>query len=107
MSRKLKSPFDGDLTYWSERDNKLYDGITSKAVKKQNHSCAFCGHKLLSDEKINFIVLMEITTTGRMITWPQSMKAAMAIRTQGKSLEYQELDAPKGACPDLIGRDAG
>jgi RNA-directed DNA polymerase len=48
-----KSPFDGDLVYWSERNSKLYDGVTSKALKRQNHSCASCGHKLLSDEKVH------------------------------------------------------
>jgi RNA-directed DNA polymerase len=48
-----KSPFDGDLTYWSERNSKLYDGITSKALKRQNHSCTFCGHNLLSDERVH------------------------------------------------------
>ncbi len=28
-----KSPFDGDLTYWSERNSKLYEGVTSKVLK--------------------------------------------------------------------------
>jgi len=51
--RGNKSPFDGDLVYWSERNSKLYDGVTSKALKRQNHSCASCGHKLLSDEKVH------------------------------------------------------
>lgn len=48
-----KSPFDGDLTYWSERNSKLYDGITSKVLKRQNHSCARCGLKLTSEERVN------------------------------------------------------
>jgi RNA-directed DNA polymerase len=48
-----KSPFDGDLVYWSQRNSKLYDGITSKAIKKQNHSCGHCGMKLISDELIH------------------------------------------------------
>ncbi len=48
-----KSPFDGDLTYWSERNSKLYSGQTSKALKRQNHSCASCGYRLLSDEKVH------------------------------------------------------
>ncbi|WP_019499533.1 group II intron reverse transcriptase/maturase [Pseudanabaena sp. PCC 6802] len=51
--RGNKSPFDGDLVYWSERNSKLYDGQTSKALKRQNHSCASCGHKLLSDERVH------------------------------------------------------
>ena len=47
-----KSPYDGDLTYWSERNSKLYDGNTSKALKRQNHKCGHCGLKILSDEKV-------------------------------------------------------
>ena len=48
-----KSPYDGDLTYWSERNSKLYDGETSKALKRQNHKCGYCGLKLLSDERVH------------------------------------------------------
>jgi RNA-directed DNA polymerase len=48
-----KSPFDGDLVYWSERNSKLYDGATSKQLKKQNHTCGHCGLKLTSDERVH------------------------------------------------------
>ena len=48
-----KSPFDGDIAYWSERNSKLYDGETSKALKRQSHSCGYCGLKMLDDEKIH------------------------------------------------------
>lgn len=48
-----KSPFDGDLTYWSERNSKLYDGITSRVLKRQNHSCARCGLKTTSEEQVH------------------------------------------------------
>jgi RNA-directed DNA polymerase len=48
-----KSPYDGDIAYWSERKSKLYDGITSKALKQQNHSCASCGLKFVDDERIH------------------------------------------------------
>jgi group II intron reverse transcriptase/maturase len=48
-----KSPFDGDLTYWSKRNSKLYDGATSKALQRQNHSCGHCGLKMLSEEKVH------------------------------------------------------
>ena len=48
-----KSPYDGDIPYWSERKSKLYDGATSKALKKQNHSCNICGLKFADDEKIH------------------------------------------------------
>jgi 5-methylcytosine-specific restriction endonuclease McrA len=48
-----KSPFDSDLAYWSERNSKLYDGETSRALKRQNHTCGYCGLKMLSDEKVH------------------------------------------------------
>lgn len=48
-----KSPYDGDITYWTERNSKLYDGETSKALKRQNHTCARCGLKGTSDERIH------------------------------------------------------
>ncbi|BAZ02682.1 reverse transcriptase homolog [Tolypothrix tenuis PCC 7101] len=48
-----KSPFDGDLVYWSERNSKLYDDTTSKQLKKQNHTCGYCKLKLTSEEKVH------------------------------------------------------
>jgi 5-methylcytosine-specific restriction endonuclease McrA len=48
-----KSPYDGNLVYWSERNSKLYDGRTSKLLKKQNHTCSHCGHKLTSSERVH------------------------------------------------------
>ncbi|KYC41003.1 RNA-dependent DNA polymerase [Scytonema hofmannii PCC 7110] len=51
--RENKSPFDGDIVYWSERNSKLYDNKTSAALKRQNHKCAACGMRLLSDERVH------------------------------------------------------
>ena len=51
--RGEKSSYDGDIAYWSERNSKLYDGYTSKALKRQNHACGYCGLKTLSDEKVH------------------------------------------------------
>ena len=48
-----KSPYDGDLVYWSERNSKLYDAHTSKALKRQHHSCASCSLKFVGDERIH------------------------------------------------------
>ncbi|MBH8574564.1 reverse transcriptase N-terminal domain-containing protein [Nostocaceae cyanobacterium CENA369] len=48
-----KSPYDGDITYWSERNSKLYDNETSKALKRQNHTCGHCGLKCISEEQIH------------------------------------------------------
>ncbi len=48
-----KSPYDGDLTYWSERNSKSYDNNISKALKRQNHTCGHCGLKCTSEERVH------------------------------------------------------
>ena len=48
-----KSPYDKDINYWSKRNSKLYDGHTSKALQRQNHSCAKCGLKFTSEERVH------------------------------------------------------
>ena len=48
-----KSPYDGDISYWSERKSKLYDGATSKAIKKQSHKCVACGLTFMGEEKVH------------------------------------------------------
>ena len=48
-----KSPFDGDIAYWSERNSKLYGGETSKALKRQNQTCGHCGLKCMSEERVH------------------------------------------------------
>jgi group II intron reverse transcriptase/maturase len=48
-----KSPYDGDIVYWSERNSKLYNNDTSKALKRQNHSCKSCGLKFIGEERIH------------------------------------------------------
>lgn len=48
-----KSPYDGDMTYWSERNSKLYGDYTSKTLKRQNHTCGHCGMKCISDEQVH------------------------------------------------------
>ena len=48
-----KSPFDGDIIYWSQRNSKRYGNHTSKALQRQNHSCKACGLRFLGDEKIH------------------------------------------------------
>ena len=47
-----KSPYDGDINYWSKRNSKLYDGSTARTLRKQNHSCGHCGLKFLDEEKV-------------------------------------------------------
>ncbi|MFW9258277.1 group II intron reverse transcriptase/maturase [Nostoc sp. CALU 546] len=53
MVKGIKSPYDGDKAYWSERNSKLYDGETSKTLKKQNHRCASCGLKFIDEERVH------------------------------------------------------
>jgi RNA-directed DNA polymerase len=53
MVKGIKSPYDGDTAYWSERNSKLYDGETSIALKKQNHRCASCGLKFIDEERVH------------------------------------------------------
>ncbi|WP_365974922.1 reverse transcriptase domain-containing protein [Moorena sp. SIO4G3] len=53
MVAGTKSPYDGDLVYWSERNSKLYDNHTATALKKQHHSCGYCGMRFIDEEKIH------------------------------------------------------
>jgi group II intron reverse transcriptase/maturase len=48
-----KSPYDGNLTYWSNRNSKLYDNHTARTLKKQHHSCGHCNLKFVGEEKIH------------------------------------------------------
>jgi len=48
-----KSPYDGDIAYWNKRNSKLYDGETSKALKRQDHKCGQCGLKFMTDERVH------------------------------------------------------
>ena len=47
------SPYDGNLTYWSERNSKLYDGYTAKTLTKQNHKCGHCNLKFNDNERVH------------------------------------------------------
>jgi RNA-directed DNA polymerase len=47
-----KSPFDGDLIYWSKRNSKSYDGATLKRLKANKYRCHYCNHYFDTDERI-------------------------------------------------------
>lgn len=53
MVKRDKSPYDGDLSYWSERNSKLYSGRTAKTLKRQNHSCGYCELKMTSEQRVH------------------------------------------------------
>ena len=48
-----RSPFDGDIAYWSKRNSKFYDGAALRAILTQHHRCGLCGLQLLSTEKVH------------------------------------------------------
>jgi RNA-directed DNA polymerase len=48
-----KSPYDGDFIYWSERNSKLYEGTTAKTLKRQSHSCGYCGLKMTFEQRVH------------------------------------------------------
>jgi 5-methylcytosine-specific restriction endonuclease McrA len=48
-----KSPYDGNILYWSERNSKLYDGTTAELLRKQKSKCGYCGLKFQSDERVH------------------------------------------------------
>lgn len=48
-----KSPFDGDIAYWSKRNSRFYSGSISRAIRNQDHKCGRCGLHLLGDEPVD------------------------------------------------------
>jgi group II intron reverse transcriptase/maturase len=53
MVKGTKSPYDGDLPYWSKRNSNLYDGHTAKTLKRQGYKCGHCGHYLNGNERVH------------------------------------------------------
>lgn len=47
-----RTPFDGDVVYWSKRNSKHYDNHTAKALRKQDHTCGYCGHHFIGNETV-------------------------------------------------------
>ena len=101
-----KSPYDGDISYWSERNSKLYDGETSKALKRQNHTCGYCDLKMLSEEKVHLHHV-----DGNHNNWKKNNLLAIheschdyLHMSKGYAQEHRELDARKRARPDLTER---
>lgn len=51
--RQDKSPFDGDIIYWTKRNSKLYYGLTVTLLKRQTHICKHCGLYFLEDQRVH------------------------------------------------------
>lgn len=47
-----RSPFDGDMFYWSKRSSNKYDGYTARNLKKQDFKCNYCKLAFLPDDRI-------------------------------------------------------
>ena len=104
-----KSPFDGDLIYWSKRNSDKYDGDTAKVLKKQHHSCGQCGFNFNDEERVHLHHI-----DGDHSNW--KLSNLMAIHeschdylhmSKGASQDYREPDAAKAARPDLTERGEG
>ncbi|WP_293149993.1 MULTISPECIES: reverse transcriptase domain-containing protein [unclassified Microcoleus] len=104
-----KSPYDGDIAYWSERNSKLYNGETSKALKRQNHKCGKCGLKMLGDEKVHLHHTdgnHSNSKTNNLLAVHESCHDYLHM-SKGASQEHREPDAGKPARPDLTERCEG
>jgi RNA-directed DNA polymerase len=104
-----RSPFDGDVVYWSKRQSAHYDGPTAKTLKQQRHTCGWCRLAFIDGENIQLHHI-----DGEHQNWRTSNLLAVHeschdLIHMGKAscLDYREPDAGKLACPDLIGRGAG
>jgi RNA-directed DNA polymerase len=122
--RGNKSPYDGDISYWSERKSKLYDGSTSKAIKKQDRKCVACGLTFIGEDKVHLHHV-----DGNHDNWDKKNLVAIheschnyihmdrrgkvvAVTTpyhtsKGLSREHREPYAVKVASTDLTERGAG
>ncbi|MEG3857817.1 group II intron reverse transcriptase/maturase [Microcoleus sp. herbarium12] len=101
-----KSPYDGDIAYGRERNSKLYDGATSKALKRQNHKCGKCGLKTLGDEKVHLHHVDGCHSNWKinnLLAVHESCHDYLHM-SKGASQEHREPDAGKPARPDLIER---
>ena len=50
--RGNKSPYDGDLVYWSKRNSKLYSGPTAKTLKRQQFKCVHCNQAFIDNQPV-------------------------------------------------------
>lgn len=101
-----KSPYDGDFTYWSKRNSKLYDGETSKALTRQNHKCASCGLNFTSEERINLHHIDGNHANRKKANLEAIHESCHDYlhMSKGVSQEHREPDAVKIARPVLTER---
>lgn len=104
-----KSPFDGDIRYWSQRSSRFYSGHTAKALHRQHHTCAACGLKFLPEERIHLH-----HQDGNHANWATDNLVALhqschhyLHMSNCESSEHREPDAGKPARPVLSERCEG
>lgn len=51
--KRDRSPFDGDLIYWSKRKSQLYDSATRRLLHKQSFTCNYCNLKFNDNEDVH------------------------------------------------------
>ncbi|NEQ84677.1 MAG: RNA-dependent DNA polymerase [Moorea sp. SIO2I5] len=91
MVAGTKSPYDGDLVYWSKRKSALYDNHTSKAMTKQNHSCGYCGMKFIDEEKVHLHHI-----DGNHNNWKKNNLMAVHQSCHQQIHWSKSIDKPKG-----------
>ncbi|NEQ82793.1 MAG: RNA-dependent DNA polymerase, partial [Moorea sp. SIO2I5] len=91
MVQGTRSPYDGDLVYWSQRNSKLYNNATAKALKKQKHTCGLCGLKFLGNEDVHLHHI-----DGNHDNW--NPKNLLAVHHSCHQLTHggKSFDKPKG-----------
>ncbi len=47
MVKGNASPYNGNITYWVNRNSKLYSGPTAEALKRQKGKCQHCNRKFM------------------------------------------------------------
>jgi group II intron reverse transcriptase/maturase len=98
-----RSPFDGDIIYWSKRNSHKYDGATAGTLKRQNHACGRCGLLFGDDERVHLHHI-----DGNHNNWKS--KNLMAVHESCHDYlhmskpDYRKPDAGKPARPDLTER---
>ncbi len=100
-----KSPYDGDLLYWTKRNSKIYDGPTAISLRRQNHRCGECGLLLTSDERVHLHHIdgnHDNRRRDNLMVVHESCHDYIHM-----SVPSRELDAGKLARPDLTGSCEG
>lgn len=108
LVKGTRSPFDGDIEYWSKRKSSLYNSLLGRLIRKQNRSCGHCGLKFLAEDDIHLHHKdgnhHNWQANNLMATHKACHQTIHMGKRQHHASENRELDAQKWARPDLNGR---